>query len=316
MKDLKISKIEEVNLREIWKSEAFDFTPWLAKSENLDLLSKTLELSLIEPELEVSVGSYSCDIKCRIENDNRVVIIENQLEDSNHDHLGKSIVYASGLDASIVVWIVKNAKQEHASAIEWLNLHSDANVLFFLIELKVIKIGNSDVAPMFKIIEGPNDYQKAVKGSQNKELTRSQMGRYKFWSSLNNYIEINNLNIEIRKPNYDHWRDIAIGSSQAHLSINLLDNKGQIRFLLVINNNKKIFDDLYKDRQTIENELGMVLEWDRKDDEIKSSSISTYLENFNFDDESNHPDLFKKISNLVALFRNSFKKRIQISLKS
>ena len=262
---MNLGKIEEVALRKIWPDEARDFTPWIARQENLDNLGDLLGLSLIEAEQEVSIGSFSADIHCKIENDNRTVIIENQIESSNHDHLGKTIVYASGVDASIVIWIVKNARPEHVSAIEWLNEHTDSDIGFFLIEIHAIRIGNSDPAPQFNVVAQPNEYMKSVKSGVDKELTRSQLGRYEFWTQLNTFIEENDIGLGVRKPSYDHWRDFKLGSSKYHLTINLLDGESKIRIALWISEGKEIYDNLYSNKDNVEASYGSSLEWDRKD---------------------------------------------------
>jgi len=306
-----IGKITYVNVRDLWKSEARDFTPWLAEEANLQTLSEALGgINLVDAEVEVNVGGYSCDIKCKVEGDDRIVIIENQLEQSNHDHLGKSIVYASGLGASIIIWIVKEAREEHASAIEWLNLHSDASVHYFLVEIQAIKIGDSEPAPLFKVIQQPNDYVNAIKASDNKELTRSQIGRYDFWTDLNDYIEKNNYKLEKHKPSYDHWTNYTIGSKNCHMQINLLDQEGKIRFLIWIPDNKDVYDRFYEHKQEIESELPFKLEWDRKDGK-KASSISTYIEGFSFDNKKNHHEIFKQVCELIIAFRTTFKKYIR-----
>jgi hypothetical protein len=302
---IKLGKIDEVKLREIWKNEADDFTPWLAQQENLDILGEGLGLNLIEAEKEVPVGSFYCDIKCKIENDNRIAAIENQIEDSNHDHLGKSIVYASGIGASIVIWIVKNARPEHASAIEWLNEHSDSNIGFFLLEIHAVKIGNSAPAPQFKVIAQPNEYVKSAKGNEKKELTGTQIGRYDFWSQMNKYIDANNIKLNVRKPSYDHWYNFSIGSSKYHLSVNLLDYKNKIRVELWISDNKDIYDELFENKEKIEEILGK-LEWDRKDN-AKASSIADYINDFSFDNRDNWESLFKQICDKVIDFSKVLK---------
>ena len=118
------------------------------------------------------------------------MLIENQLEQTNHDHLGKILTYASGLDASVVVWIVAAARDEHASAIEWLNKHTDDSIFFFLIEIHAYKIGDSEPAPQFKIIEQPNDFAKTMKRiSRDKEMNESQGCRLEFWTQFNDILE-------------------------------------------------------------------------------------------------------------------------------
>ena len=159
---MKLGKLQEIDIKKVWQHEQYDFSQWLANEENIQELGNTLNLSLTDVETEKFVGKYRCDILCKDEITGKVVLIENQLEPTDHDHLGKIITYASGLDASVVVWIVSSARQEHASAIEWLNKHTDDDLAFFLIEVHAYKIGNSEPAPQFKIIEQPNDFVKTV----------------------------------------------------------------------------------------------------------------------------------------------------------
>ena len=157
---MKLGKIKEVDIRSVWPHEQYDFSKWLAEEENIRALGEEMNLSLTDVDTERFVGSYRCDIICKDELTGKSVLIENQLEQTNHDHLGKIITYASGLDASVVVWIVAKARDEHASAIEWLNKHTDDDVSFFLIEVHAYTIGDSAPAPMFKIDEQPNNLPK------------------------------------------------------------------------------------------------------------------------------------------------------------
>jgi len=302
--------IEKVPLRDVWKNEERDFTPWLAQQDNLDMLSEMIGISLIEPKCEVQVGSYQCDITCKVESDDRLVVIENQIEDSNHDHLGKSIVYASGIGASIIVWIVKNARLEHVSAIEWLNENTDNKIGFFLIEIEAIKIGESLPAPQFKIKAQPNDYAKSMKGSANKDLSRAQQGRYNFWSRMNEYFEDNKVGLRTRKPSYDHWYDFTIGNSNYHLSVNLLDYENRIRVHWYGYHPDKIhYDKLHLHKPEIDKSLSAFgeLEWDRKADELKASWISTYIPNFSYDSTDNWNELFQAIAERVTRFQEVLK---------
>ncbi|WP_199753650.1 hypothetical protein [Brachyspira aalborgi] len=127
-------KLEEIkNLRKYWKDEASDFTPWLAKEENISLLSEAIGIEEISDiEIESPVGSFKVDIYASETGTDRKIIIENQLEETNHEHLGKLITYASGKLANIIIWIVKEAREEHIAAIEWLNNHTDKEIGFFL----------------------------------------------------------------------------------------------------------------------------------------------------------------------------------------
>jgi len=307
---MELGTIQEVPLRKVWENEERDFTPWLAKQENLDMLGEEIGISLVEPKCEVRVGRFECDLTCKVESDERRVVIENQLEDSNHDHLGKTIVYASGIGASIIIWIVKTARLEHRSAVKWLNEHTDSDMGFFLIEIETIKIGNSSPAPRFKVIVEPDNYEKSVKASTNKELTRSQLGRYDFWTKMNDYFKDNAVQLRTRNPSYDHWYDFAQGSSVYHLSVNLLDWENKIRVLWYgYRDEKRNFDKLFAHKDEIEEKLSEFgeLEWDRKDDKAKSSWVANYIPNFSFDNSENWNELFEEIAKRVKKFSTVLK---------
>lgn len=227
---MQLGKLKEIDIRKVWQHEQYDFSKWLSSETNLKELGDILNLSLTDVETEKFVGNYRCEILCKDEITGKVVLIENQLEPSNHDHLGKIITYASGLDASVVVWIVQNAREEHASAIEWLNKHTDNEVSFFLIEIHAYTIGNSEPAPLFKIIEQPNDFNKNIKAlTQKSELNESQSKRLEFWTKFNEILESRGKPFNKRKATTDHWYSVALGSSECHLSIDLVNREHRIR---------------------------------------------------------------------------------------
>lgn len=261
---MKLGKLKEIDIRNVWAHEQYDFSAWLATEENIKELGDTLNLSLSDIETEKFVGSYRCDILCKDELTGKTVLIENQLEPTNHDHLGKIITYASGLDASVVVWIVSSAKEEHASAIEWLNKHTTSDVDFFLIEVHAYTIGDSVPAPMFKIIEQPNDFAKSVKAlSKNGELNDSQTNRLEFWTQFNEVLESKGKPFNKRKATTDHWYSVAVGSSLCHVSIDLVNKEHFVRVGLWIDDSKELFDKFLASKDEIEQEIGMDLDWDR-----------------------------------------------------
>ena len=145
---------EITDLRSVWPHEALNFTPWVA--ENVELLADAVGLDITVDETESSVGDFNVDIYASETGTDRKIIIENQLEDTNHDHLGKLITYASGKDADVVIWVVKHAREEHKAAVEWLNNHTDDKIGFFLCEIKLFQIGDSDIAPSFTVVERPH----------------------------------------------------------------------------------------------------------------------------------------------------------------
>lgn len=305
---MKLGKLEEVDIRKVWPHEQYDFSKWLATEENIKELGDTLNLSLTDVETEKFVGNYRCDILCKDEITGKMVLIENQLEPTNHDHLGKIITYASGLDAAVVVWIVASARDEHASAIEWLNKHTDDEISFFLMEVHAYKIGDSDPAPQFKIIEQPNDFVKIVKAvSKNSDMNESQKNRLEFWTQFNEVVDSQGKPFNKRKATTDHWYNVAIGSSDASISIDLVNKEHKIRVSLWINDNKDIFDALFQRKDEIETALGFGLEWNRLDNK-KASYICTHIKGLDFKKQDNYPMLMEQIVDLVLKMRNVFPK--------
>ena len=305
---MNIGKFVEVDIRDLWKHEQYDFSEWLSKEENIENLNDILGLTLVDISKEAYVGSYRCDIFAKDETTGTKVIIENQLEASNHDHLGKIITYASGLDAKVVVWIVKQAKEEHRSAIEWLNNNTNNELNFFLIELHAYKIDDSNPAPMFEVIEKPNGFIKNTKAINNQDnLNKSQSERLEFWNKCNEVVEQNGKPFNIRKATTDHWYDVALGTSEAHISINLVNKSSYVVIDVYINDNKELFDKLMDKKDIIESELGFKLVWDRLDNG-KASRIKYRIKGLNFDDHSNYEELMKEIIDKVIKMRSVFKK--------
>ncbi|MGN1012604.1 MAG: DUF4268 domain-containing protein [Clostridia bacterium] len=305
---MNIGKFVEVDIRDLWKHEQYDFSEWLSKEENIENLNDILGLTLVDISKEAYVGSYRCDIFAKDETTGTKVIIENQLEASNHDHLGKIITYASGLDAKVVVWIVKQAKEEHRSAIEWLNNNTNNELNFFLIELHAYKIDDSNPAPMFEVIEKPNGFIKNTKAINNQDnLNKSQSERLEFWNKFNEVVEQNGKPFNIRKATTDHWYDVALGTSEAHISINLVNKSSYVVIDVYINDNKELFDKLMDKKDIIESELGFKLVWDRLDNG-KASRIKYRIKGLNFDDHSNYEELMKEIIDKVIIMRAVFKK--------
>lgn len=301
---MKLGKLQEIDIRDIWPHEQYDFSKWLSSEENIQELGNVLNLSLTDVETEKYVGNYRCDILCKDEITGKVVLIENQLESTNHDHLGKILTYASGLDASVVVWIVASVRDEHASAIEWLNKHTDDNISFFLIEIHAYKIGDSEPAPQFKIIEQPNDFSKTVKSiAKNKELNESQRCRLEFWTQFNDVLEQRGKPFNKRKVSTDHWYSVAVGSSAWQLSIELVNKEHRIRVCAWIIDNKDRFDIIHQHKDEIESELGFALSWKRMDSK-KSSLICTYIDGLDFKSQENYPELINRSIDLVVKLRD------------
>lgn len=311
MATMKFGRLEEVDIRKLWSHEQYDFSNWLAKEENLEILNETIGLTLSEVEKEVYVGAYRCDLVGKDETTGEKVIIENQLEPSNHDHLGKIITYASGLSANVIVWIVKEAREEHRSAIEWLNNNTATSINFFLIEIHAYKIGNSLYAPKFEMVEKPNGFIKNAKTHSGPgEYNRSQSERLEFWTRFNEILVDRGKPFNVRKASTDHWYDIAIGVSRAHIELTLVNKGGFIGIGLYINNDKELFDSLERLKDEIESKIGLTLDWQRLNDK-KASRIIYRIPGLNFDDHSNYDLLMNEMIDKAILFTKIFKQYIK-----
>ena len=302
---VKLGKLKEVDIRKVWAHEQYDFSKWLSSEENIKELGDVLNLSLTEIVTEKFVGSYRCDIICKDELTGKSVLIENQLEPTNHDHLGKIITYASGLDASVVVWVVANAREEHASAIEWLNKHTTQDVDFFLLEVHAYTIGDSAPAPMFKVIEQPNDFSKSVKAiASGGSLNESQMKRLEFWNLLNEAIDEKGKPFNKHKATTDHWYTVAVGSSQCYISIDLVNKEHIVRVGLWIPENKDLYDMFYSHKTEIEKAFGEPFNWYRLDDK-KGAGFSVRIPGLNFNKQDNYPELINQAIEKTVKLRNA-----------
>lgn len=270
---MKLGKLEKIkDLRSVWKHEVNDFTKWLAKEENLKTLGDEIGIDIELLSTEAKTGSFSTDILAVESNTNNKIIIENQLESTDHDHLGKIITYASGHDAKTIIWIVKEAREEHRQAIDWLNEHTDEEINIFLCNIELWKIGNSDIAPKFQIVSSPNNWSKTVKRSLDNEMTSSNMLQYDYWTKVKDEIDKNYPMFNSRKPRGQHWYDLAIGRTLAHISLIMTTQKSELKVQLWISDSKEFFDYLYEMKDEIESELGYEVEWNSSKN-TKSSNI-------------------------------------------
>lgn len=308
---MKLGRLEEVDIRKLWSHEQYDFSEWLAQKQNLELLNETIGVTLSEVKKEVYVGVYRCDLVGNDEMTGEKIIIENQLEASNHDHLGKIITYASGLDAKVIVWIVKEAREEHRSAIEWLNNNTAASINFFLIEIHAYKIGDSLYAPKFEIIEKPNGFIKNAKTqSGSGEYNRSQSERLEFWTRFNEILVERGRPFNVRKASTDHWYDIAIGVSGIFVELTLVNKESYIGVELHIQDDKELYDQIEASKDKIEIEIGLSLDWQRLDNK-KASRILYRIPGLDFNNHSNYDYLMNDMIDKAVLFVNVFRKYIK-----
>lgn len=270
-----LGKMKRVtDLRSVWSHEAHDFTKWLAEETNLQELSDAVGIDIDLEERESSVGSFNVDLYATESGTGRKIIIENQLEDTNHDHLGKLITYASGKGAEVIIWIVKRARDEHRQAIEWLNQHTDSNIGFFLVEIELWQIDESLLAPKFNVVEKPNDWAKTMKSIEG--MNETDRLKLEFWQAFHDQMEGDpsfQREFNLRKPQPCHWYDLSLGTSAYYISLNINTQKKKIDAGIYIPNDKEMFHKFEEHAEEFKQAIGKEVEFR---DAGKSSRILIY----------------------------------------
>lgn len=307
---MQLSKLTKVDLREVWKHEALDFTNWLAKPENLEMLSDEIGIDISLIQTEASVGNFNVDILAEEENTGKKIVIENQLEATDHDHLGKIITYASGFGAEIIIWIVKSVRDEHKQAVDWLNEHTDSNINIFAIQMEVWKIADSPFAPKFHVVAKPNDWAKAVKNSAAPgDLSETKLLQLNFWAKFKEFVQDSNGKIKLRKAYPQHWYDISFGFSNAHICLTLNSQSEQMTCELYIPDSKYLFHWLKEKQEIIENELSEKLIWEELPE--KKASRIKLVANGSLVSQDNWPEYHLWMLNKVLKFQNVFGKYVK-----
>lgn len=305
-----LGKLKKIDLREAWKHEANDFTKWLSQEENLRLLGDEIGYEIVLIQTEAAVGDFSVDILAEEENTKRKIIIENQLEITNHDHLGKLITYASGYEAGVVIWVVSDVREEHRQAIDWLNEHTDESIEFYLVKIELWQIAESPYAPKFEIISKPNDWARTVKDSAGQgELTETKLDQLEFWNQFKSYGIQNKTKFHLRKTYPQHWTDISIGSKDAHISLTINSKEDLFATELYIPDNKELYAQLLSHKDEIEKELGEKAEWMELPGK-KASRIKT-LKTGSFNDKKSWENYFEWFLREAEKFQSVFPKYLK-----
>lgn len=256
-----LAKLQKIDLRDVWGIEP-DFTNWLAQQENLDLLGEEIGVEIKPIKTEASIGTFKVDILAEEESSGRKIIIENQLEDTNYDHLGKIITYASGYDAEIIIWVVRDVRKEHQRAVEWLNEHTDEKTGYFLIKVELWQIEGSNPAPKFDVLVSPNEWAKAIKASPaGGELSDTKLQQLDFWTKFKGFVMAKDTRIRLQTPRPQHWYDVSMGSSEAHVALTINSRENLLGCEIYISRNKELFKFLQERKDEIEKEIGEKAEW-------------------------------------------------------
>jgi len=280
-----LGKIQRVKLRDVWRHEAYDFSRWL--SDNIDVLSEVIGVNLTNVETERRAGDFCIDLVAE-DNDGGIIVIENQLEKSDHDHLGKLLVYKTAFEAKAAIWIVGEARNEHVKAVNWLNETTDVD--FYMLKLEAIRIEDSAPAPLLTLLVGPSVESKAI-GMKKKEWADRENKRYDFWSKLlEKAKQQTSLHSNI-SPSRDSW--IGASSGISGLTYQYFLRKDEVAVGLYIDRgsdsedlNKKIFDSLLMNKERIEEEFGEQLEWFQLEGTRHCRITKTFTEGGWMDDDN------------------------------
>jgi len=270
----KLGKIKKLDVRSHWKNEAYDFTPWLAKEENIKLLGEEIGLDLDVENTEVKVGPYSADILARNSLTDEYVVIENQLGKTDHDHLGKSITYASVLNASAIVWVATEFTEEHKKALDWLNENTTSDLAFFGVRLELWQIEDSPPAVKFNVVS----WSTAIKKTSLVGISDTRKLQLEFWMSFKDKLLEKNIIPSAQTPTGKYWYNIALGKSGIYLSniANTQGNKIGIRLIIKKSLVETVLPKLVSQKEEIEKEIGEALIWDSNPKNVNKMIALSY----------------------------------------
>ncbi len=311
-------KLKKVPLREMWSHEASNFTPWLAA--NIEELGLAIGMELELVEREASVGDFSLDLLAKDLGSTKTVIIENQLTQTDHDHLGKLLTYAAGFSASIVIWISESIREEHRQALDWLNQRTDSDTFFFGVVVEVIKIDESKPAFNFKIVASPNEWQKSKSFRTPRASISTKGEKYRtYFQSLIDELREKHHFTGAKAGQPQNWYSFSSGISGITYGANFSQG-GKARTEVYIDlgdqdKNKQVFDLLQQESTQIETELGDDVSWERLDDK-RASRLAIYI-NGNIEDSDAELEIIKTwhIDKLLKL-KNHLGNRLKYAVKS
>ncbi len=271
-----LGRLKKVELRDIWQSEALDFTPWLALPDNLALLGETLSIDLELEAVERNVGPFRADILCKDIQNGSWVLVENQLERTDHTHLGQLITYAAGLDAVTIVWIAAKIAEEHRAACDWLNQITTENVRFFALEVELWRISDSPAAPKFNVVSKPNTWRQGATAAKNAidegAFSETQQMQFEYWKAFEALLAKRNGPVKARAASTaSSWIGHAIGKSGFSVNAAMNTVKNLVRAELYLSGPmaKARFGLLLAQKDEIETSMGEPLDWQQLPDNIE-----------------------------------------------
>ena len=309
-----LGTLEKVDLREVWESENEDFTPWLAREENINKLGQKIGLDLEVEAQEKRVGKFRADILCKDINTDNWVLIENQLEKTNHGHLGQLLTYATGLDAVTIVWVAATFNEEHKATLDWLNKITDENYNFFGLEIELYKIEDSKIAPKFNLVCQPDNWSQSIsreaKRIEQGEVSETKLKQYKFWTELGKELQAADTPLKLQKVYPQHWTNIAVGKTGVHLGATFNTQQERVSAQLYIIKNKNWFKELESQKDIIEKELGEKLSWQLLPEKA-ASRIALYRSNSDIENTDDWKEMLKWLVLKLEKLRIVFSPRLK-----
>lgn len=305
-----LGRLERVDLRTAWKNESSHFTPWLAQEENIALLAETLGFDGLEVQSqEQAVGPFRADILCRSTEDNSVVLIENQLEKTDHTHLGQLLTYAAGLKAVSLIWIAERFTDEHRAVLDWLNEITDDGFDIFGLEIELWRIGDSPLAPKFNVVVQPNEWARTVQRSAQGGATASPVGQMQveYWDAFGRYLLSKKAPFKPPKPYPSNWMNWGLGRSG--IALLAIVNAGGVAVGVDVNSREHPtwYGQLHSDVSAIHAALGFDLEWEEK----PGNKFSTLRIRHALDmrDKANWPAAHQWMLEKLVAVREAFRSR-------
>jgi Domain of unknown function (DUF4268) len=302
---MELGILKSMSPRAKWTREAREFTPWLAA--NIQSLNSAIGLELEIENTEVACGPYSADILAKDTGTGRYVIIENQLEKTNHDHLGKAITYASVLDATSVVWIASVFSEEHIKALDWLNDHTSEDISFYGVQLELWQIDDSKPALRFNVISKPNEaVRQAAKNKASDELSGSKQIQLAFWSKFSEKLASTRKVPSVQSPRPQYWFDVSLGRTNIHLSNTCNTDLNAVGVRVYIRNQiaESMLPYLESKKSELEASIGQPLTWNPNPD--NRDKVITLLHPTDFNDPAKVTEAVDWLVSYTIRFRDAF----------
>lgn len=306
----KLERLEKVPLRDAWEREDTDFTPWLAQADNVGLLGEAVGLELEVLGQEERVGPFRADIFCQDVRSGAKVLIENQLEGTDHGHLGQLLTYAAGLEAVYIVWIARTFTDEHRAALDWLNDITGEDFHFFGLEIELWRIGDSAPAPKFNLVSKPNEWTKSAKAAVSSPLGpgAEMLNLWEsFWGALHAWVAENEPSFEIPGGGRASWVRYSMdGLAGCHTFMSLVVRGGKVMVGLNLTGDptQTRYEGLLARKAEVEREIGHTLKWTHTPGQKKAYIAAEYPKDIS--KRETWPEVFRFFCDTVPKFLEVF----------